>query len=143
MPTQTFRYYPGYPYIKYLPKNSIIATSPNLCFCNSHCHTILWYTTLACPRANIFHQLSYSTHHSKSYPTDPTYIYASILPTIRIQPTSDTKIPNEIYAYVGDEFGFNFSVIFFCQCGTIFYLVLYSVWCSAVHVVTPILSIDL
>ena len=28
MPTQTFRYYPGYPYIKYLPKSSIIATSP-------------------------------------------------------------------------------------------------------------------
>ena len=27
VPTQTFRYYPGYPYIKYLPQNSIIATS--------------------------------------------------------------------------------------------------------------------
>ena len=36
MPTQTFRYYPGYPFIKYLPKNSLIATRPNLSLRISH-----------------------------------------------------------------------------------------------------------
>ena len=72
IPTQTFRYYPGYPYTTYLAKNSIIATSPNLCYCNSHCRTILCGTHLACPHHNIFHQLIilYSTHHLKSYPTE-------------------------------------------------------------------------
>ena len=121
MPTQTFHYYPVYHCIKYLPKNFINPTSPNLCFCSSHCHTILCGAlTLACSRPNIFHQLIilYSTHHLKSYPTDPTYIYATILSALRIQPTSKTKIPHKIYTWVGDEFGF------FGQCSTVFYLML-------------------
>ena len=61
---------------------------------------IILYNALACPRPNIFHQLIilYSNHHLKSYPTGPTYIYATIFPTLRIQPTSNTEIPHEIYA---------------------------------------------
>ena len=129
MPTKTLRYYPGYPYIKYLPKYSIIATSPNL-----------WYTTLACPRPNIFHQLiilyMYSTHHLKSYPTDPTYIYATILPTLRIQPTSNKKHHTRVILRSGT------ISAFFLQCGTVFYLMLYGA-VRCIHVVTPVLSVDL
>ena len=48
MPTQTFRYYPGYPYIKYLPQNSIIATSPNLCFCHTAApYSVVHYSSMS------------------------------------------------------------------------------------------------
>ena len=131
MPTQTFRYYPGYPYIKFLPKNSIIATSPNLCYCNLHCSTILCGTLLVCTHPNMFQQLIilYTIHHLKSYLTDPTYIYATILPTLRIQPTSTTKILHEICVAVGNEFVFFFFFVFF---SSVRYSILPSaVWCGA------------
>ena len=43
----------------------------------------------------------YSTRHMKSYPPYPAY--ATILSTLPNQPTPNTKIPHEIYAWVGDE----------------------------------------
>ena len=132
MPTQTFRYYPGYSYIKYLPKNSIITTSPKLCYCNSLLpHHTVRYTTPANLHHNVFHQLIilYSTNHLESYPTDPTHIYITILPTLRIQPASKQK-ENMLRLgtkSVGRIRLFSVSAIqYFTWC----------VWCGAVHTCT-------
>ena len=101
----------------------------------------------------MYSTLSYSTHHMKSYLTDPisgpTYMYTTISPTLSALSTSYTKHHMKFYAWTGDQdqdsllvkhrsTGQNKSVHvefgYFRQYGTVFYLVRYgAVWCGVVH----------